>query len=229
MPLVSQNVDTFPHLAVADCPIDDEGLPFDSNFFRYSVPVAIKHVGGTSDEVLASPGEHHGRSYELLLSPEARREVWKDRFGNPYTALTTKGNNFSDAKLYKSGTAPSGFLPYGLQEGDALLRVLRASQVMREAGIDTEWIVRVEEPKKLAYKGQLYEPAEFRRRLISDLVAQSAFKGVGVKTDAFTALSLEEVNEIRKALDGMDFFVTLRSMATPVRVLDVVNESYYNH
>ena len=235
MALDTDTVETFPHLAIAGEPVDTEGLPFNENFFRGEVPVALNIMSGASDGVLFSPGEGHGRSYELVLPTAESGEVveipWQDRFANPYTVLITKGNNFSKAEVLRHDAAPSGFIPHGLQEGDALLRVLRSSYLLRQAGIDTEWIVRIQEPKQLHYEGEFVPPPEYKRRIISDLLARTALAGAGVKQPdkGRDPLSEEEISEIAKVLQGMDFFITLRAMATPYRITDIVRPGYLNY
>lgn len=232
MALKTARVDTYPHNAIADEPLDTEGFPFDTDFFSGDVPVVTLHVDMARDEVLHCPSHVHGRSYELLLNPEenGERPAWTDRYGNPYSCLTTKGNNFSQAVLRRSATAPSGFIPHGLQEGDALLRVLRASEAMRKAGIDTEWLVRIEEPKQLIYKDEFVPVDEFKRRLVGDLVTSTALRAAGVdRPKDADALDTNEVSAISKALKNMDFFITLRAMATPYRVCDMfMNGKYFS-
>ncbi len=228
MPLKTALVESFRHQHIADEPIDTAGLPVGEELFRDGVPVVLEHLPGERDELLISPGANHGRSYELVVNGNGEnendlREPWSDQFGNVYTTLVTKGNNFSRARMFRSGTAPSGFIPHGLQEGDALLRVLKASRVMREAGIDTEWVVRIEEPKQLYFEGEFLTPAEYKKRLISKMLARTALAGAGIEPveEDEDHLSDEEVGEVAKALKGMDFFITLRAMATCDRAQDL--------
>ncbi len=185
MQLKTDMVESFSHRSIAEEPIDTVGLPFDDDFFRELIPVVIEHIPGARNGSLVSLGKNHGRSYELqesLTEDETGRDrsSWTDQYGNVFTTLTTKGNNFSKAEIWKSDTAPSGFIPYGLQEGDALLRVMRASRLMREAGVDAEWIVRVEEPKQLHYEGDFIEPEEYTHRLISGSLGRTALSGVKI-------------------------------------------------
>lgn len=221
-------VESFDHNAIADEPIDTYGLPVEDSFFRGQVPVVIKHIPRGRNGQLVSPGRNHGRSYALNIEAEISTEPWQDQYGNAYTTLVTKGNNFSRPEIMRSGTAPSGFMPYGLQEGDAILRVLRASRLMREAKIDTEWIVRVQEPKQLSFESEFVTPSEYKRRLIEKLLAGVALAQSGIEPveDINEEDEHEEIASIAKALNGMDFFITLRAMATPDRVIDLANGRY---
>lgn len=216
--LKTDTVETFTHPKIANEPVEMEGLPFGDDFFVGEVPIAIKHVPGTGDERLVSLGNLHGRSYVLNETADPN-QAWTDRYGNPFTTLSTKGNNFSRPDMVRSATAPSGFLPYGLQEGDSLLRVLRASRLMREGGVDTEWIVRVEEPKQLNFKGRMVEPAEYKQLLLASCLGETAINGSGVDITE----SAKEASDIAAAIKDMDFFVTLRAMATPYRASEMIN------
>ena len=230
MSLKTTTVETFSHPVIAGELIDTKGLPFDDGFFRGEIPVVLVHSPGSKDGRLSSPGALHGRSYELVLSEENGKETrtyngrapFEDQYGNAYTTLTTKGNNFSRADIYPSITAPSGYLPWGLQEKDTILRQSRASEELRRGGVDTEWIVRAEEPKQLCYKGEFVEPDEFKRRLVGDLMARSALSSVRGAIAHRENLSDEDIAKISRAIKDMDFFVTLRAMSTADRVQDLV-------
>src|SRR3990167_2273851 len=133
MSLVTTQVETFPHRSIAGELIDVEGLPFEDEFFRGSVPVVTEHEAPAKNGVLRCVGPIHVRSYELSQTEEddpGPKHHWHDQYGNAFTALVTKGNNFSEAILVKPA---STYNAYGLQEGGALLRSLRASKIMREA------------------------------------------------------------------------------------------------
>jgi hypothetical protein len=122
--------------------------------------------------------------------------------------------------LVRSPTAPSGFLPFGLQEGDALLRVARASRVMRQAGIDTERLVAVSEPKNLIYEGEEVSVPEYKKRLIEGMLLK-ADNGTA-RTEREEPFSYKEISDAAIALASLDFFVTLRSTATALRIGDLM-------
>jgi len=219
MPLRSELVDSYWHSCVADEPVDTVGLPLEDSFFTNSVPVAVEHEPGASDARLKSPGRHHGRSYEVVADTPA---LWQDRYGNQFSTLISKGNNFSRPDVIKSLTAPSGYIPYGLQEGDAILRVLRASRLMREARVDTEWIVRVTEPKVLYFEGEPLDPAEYKKELYFKLIGRKSINGDGTLDAEPNRYSDKELGTISKELNRMDFFITLRGLSINERILDVL-------
>jgi hypothetical protein len=225
-------VETFHHIRIDDEPVDTEGLPLTDDVFAGSVPAIVEMPGPNDDaapttQPLAIVTTNHGRSYELLLDANENGgglPTWTDRYGNVFTSLTTKGNNFSRSQMMESGTAPSGIIPFGLQEGDALLRVLRSSRVLRENGVDTEWIVRVEEPKQLMFDQDLVAPAEYKKRLIEKELAEVALSSVGIEPQDNSNGPEQRVARVARALNGMDFFVTLRATSTPYRIWDSITD-----
>lgn len=221
MALRSELVDCYWHNHVDDEPVDTEGLPVDETFFTLQVPSAIEHEAGASDERLKSPGSNHGRSYEVNINTP---EFWQDRYGNYFSTLISKGNNFSRPDVMRSLTAPSGYIPYGLQEGDAILRVLRASRLMREATVDTEWIVRVTEPKVLYFEGEPLDPAEYKKRLLAKLIGRKMMVEDNGSDDVDDRYDDEELGTIASELKRMDFFITLRALAINERALDVLTD-----
>lgn len=208
------NAPAYQHEKIADERIDSTGIPTPESFADNQVPLVVAHDG--NDE---SPLRHishiHGRSY-LLADTRPEGQAWQDQHGNPYQVITTKGNNLTQHLLLRSATSPSGFLPYGLQEGDALRRVARASRIMRAVGIDTERPIGVFQPHQLAYEGELVDVPDYKRFVIESMVKRLKS---GEDTQDFT---LEEVGEAAEVLDQMDFFVTLRAMSTAARIGDLI-------
>lgn len=164
-----------------------------------------------SDTELFRVSQGHGRSYEI--GPNANRNanrlgkvaLWRDEFDNAYSSYSLKGNNFTHSTLMESSTAPSGYIPMGLLESDALLRVVRSSRLLREAGASTEWVNRVFEPQELLYKGEAVSQDEYKRRLLIDTA---------------NTRGLEEMVKIAEAIDPMTFFITGRSMEINDRLAD---------
>lgn len=201
------------HTSLQGEDIFDATIPSTLRLPDDSTPVVldeeVAHLFEPSAIELRHVSKHHGRSYEL--GPNATRNrlgriaVWRDEVDNPYTSFSLKGNNFSHGTVMESSTAPSGYIPMGLLESDALLRVIRSSRMLREAGISTEWISRVFEPQHLIYKGELVSQQEYKRRLLLDTANE---KGI------------EEMVNISAALEPMTFFITGRSMEINDRLAD---------
>ena len=186
-----------------------------------TIPVVVSHEDGGTNRLLSSLSSLHGRSYVLNLQPEASEddatEAWPDQYGNYYTSVSTKGDNLSTPDILRSRTAPSGFIPYGLQEGDSLLRVLRASKVLRQAGVDTEWTVRITQPKLLVFDSELVDSDTFKRLLLDQRVKKDSEQ-----------FNPEDVSEITIALAGMEFFVTYRAMSAAERLPDMFDGNNLN-
>lgn len=188
----------------------------------------------TTNVVLRQTSPQHGRSYEILLG-EMEPSVpamafWQDEHGNGFSSLSLKGNNFSKADIFTSSTAPSGYIPHGLQETDSFLRVTRASRIMREQGVDTEMVVRVVEPKTFRINKHETETdvaienqfeyvtlPEYKRRLLLTYWREIA------ETDN----ALEKFADVTKAINEMSFFVTLRAMSTDVRIADICEPTHF--
>jgi len=193
--------------------INGDGVPANELLGSETTPVVIDSSAveqfPVSEHSLFHVSSNHGRSYEM--GPNATRKtigklaVWHDDIGNPYTSYSLKGNNFAMGTIMESATAPSGYIPMGLLESDALLRVVRSSRLLREAGISTEWISRVFEPQQLIYKGELVSQAEYKKRILEDTANE---KG------------LEEMVKIAEAIEPMTFFITGRSMEVNDRLAD---------
>ncbi len=158
----------------------------------------------------------HGRSFELGPNSDrtanrlGRVALWHDEFDNPYTSYSLKGNNFTYSTIMESVTAPSGYIPMGLLESDALLRVVRSSRLLREAGVSTEWINRVFEPQELLYKGEPVSQEEYKRRLLLDTANERG---------------IEEMAKIAAAIEPMTFFITGRSMEINDRLADFSHDT----
>jgi len=195
--------------------ITNEGVPTDDLLSDTRTPAVIRleHAANhePSEIELFRVSPHHGRSYELGPNSDrtqnrlGRVAVWHDEFSNNYTSYSLKGNNFTHSTIMESMTAPSGYIPMGLLESDALLRVVRSSRLLREAGVSTEWINRVFEPQELIYRGETVSQSEYKSRLL---------------TDTANERGLEEMMKIAAAIEPMTFFITGRSMEINDRLAD---------
>ncbi len=169
---------------------------------------------------------YHGRSFELTYG-SANQDgkpiaIWEDEHKNPFSAISLKGNNFTEPFIMRNMTAPSEYVPHGLLETDSLLRVIRASRLMREATIDTEMIVHAVEPKHFRAKKLDEETGifseneyeyvtlpEFKRRLLIDHWQRSGEKG-----------DPAEFQKVSEAINKMAFFIIVRAVAASSRLED---------
>jgi hypothetical protein len=201
------------HGVLKDEVIDRVGLPFDDTLFTHGIPAEVDEAAATVLPAVDYPVDQisrlHARSYELGNAQKVTA-VWQDQYGNHYTSLSYKGDNFSSPGITRSATAPSGFIPFGLQESDALLRIVKSSRILREHGIPTEWIVAITEPSTIPYGGELVDQQEYKKRLLEGVIGSSA---------------LEEAAEVAAAIEPMTFFVTTRCMEINDRPFDFLDDT----
>lgn len=205
------------HHNIQDETVDTVGLPFSSEFLARGalcstlVPTEEPVSFETPDSGIRArrPSGRHGRSFELS-SQGAPLAIWRDQYGNGYSTLSVKGSRCDKLELEKCEISPYGYRVNGLQEDSSLKRCLRASRVLRTAGISTEWIVNVMEPNELPYESQSLPQATVRQKLIEQYLKSSP----------------ETVSEAATALGKMVFFITTRAMDTGVRIWDLSGKHF---
>jgi len=133
------------HLLMAHCPVvvlpelEQDGLTF-TNW-----PLSNAGAEINRQYTLQQPTPRHQRSFELVAPALAK--PWYDEYGNMFSAFNLKGNNFSRPGVHEHATALNGYIAWGLQESNVYTRVLRASRLLRERGVSTEYILGLSEPK----------------------------------------------------------------------------------
>ena len=210
---VTTPVDVIVHHDVQGSPLDREGFPFDLS--HTSIPGIVFETSANHPIPLSQISPLHARSYEIG-NGERPIALWKDRYRNPYASVTLKGNNFTKAEVVPSATAPSGFIPYGLQEGDALYRVALASQYLRRHNIPTEWIVGFFEPTEMPFNGSEHDRLtqdDYKRKLV-----EVAIRGLGD----------EKAATVRRAIMPMKFYITARAMEIGDRPWDFSTDETAN-
>lgn len=168
---------------------------------------------------LFQPTRLHARSF--IIDDPNFRQRWQDEYGNHYSAISTKGNNFSSPGLHKHATAAEGVIPYGLQESSIIERVLRASQLLRSKGISTEYIFGVSEPLQYPWingesddkPSEMLNLEEYKRRIVLEY---------------WTKLPQEEqtidsLKTLTKQFEQMTFLVSFRATDSPYRLLDIAS------
>jgi len=207
------------HGNIQDEKIESAVLPLGFRIDPDAIPAAIsKEAAQTlspSQHELFQVSPHHGRSYEVgpnvdTRSKMSRLAIWQDQYNNNYTSVSLKGNNFSTHRIMESATAPSGYIPMGLQESDSLYRIVKASRLLRERGIPTEWIHGVYEPQQLVFNDELVSQAAYKKRLLDHTMHQ---------------FGLEEAVKVAQAIEPMTFFVTERSMMINDRLTDLIHDT----
>lgn len=158
----------------------------------------------------------HRRSFELAFGQNTKIS-WQDEFGNYFSEFSIKGNNLNDPDVSLSETAPSGFLFWGLQESDAMLRILRVSRILRANGIDTEAILKVIEPDSFPVNGEDSSLGDFKKHLINKI-----WEGNKQEDEKQGGeLTRTDIPQLSKALEGMRFFITVRAHLVSERLSDI--------
>lgn len=166
---------------------------------------------------LRQPTIYHGRSFELEHSLLA--EPWQDEFGNSYSSISLKGNNYSEPSVIETLTASDRVIAYGLQESSVIRRVLRASRILRTNGIGTEYIVGIAEPKELPWPtidrfAGLYEMVslpEYKRRIVERHWEE-------LPDEQRTS---EALVDLSSRFERMVFYTSARAMDTAYRLGDI--------
>lgn len=148
----------------------------------------------------------HGRSYEFVTGKESS-VFWVDEYGNVFSMLNTKGNNLTLPKLESNSVAPSGFRVYGMQDSDSMVRVLRASELLRAKHVDTEAAIKIIEPAELPLNDETIPLTEFKRRLALEYWND----GNGRR----------DMPKIAEALSNMTLYITVRGVQANERMADL--------
>lgn len=162
----------------------------------------------------------HGRSYEIRFG-QAGNVYWSDEYGNVYSTLTTKGNNLNYPKVFKNDVSPSGFLVYGLQDSDSMVRILRGSELLRSNNVETEIILKVIEPQQLPIGEQLVSVADFKRNLIHQVWEENVDKDSIDQQVELKKVTREDIPALSSVLDKMTFFITVRGHQVSERIQDL--------
>lgn len=146
------------------------------------------------------------RSFEMRLTTPGFI-FWDDEFGNLYGVLQEKGGNVTnpDARIEKR--APSGFIIWGLQDSDSILRTVRASNFMRSHNIATEAIVHLAEPSQLQFKGETVSREVFRQRLV-EMISEKNHRKNSKNHDGWRAVTREDLPKLAAELNEMTFYIS---------------------
>lgn len=226
-PIKAMQIEGSTHREIQGVRVPSVGIPFKNGhipqFSIVSVNGDFENEKKTED-ILVKISSIHQRSYELRFGATGCI-YWSDEYGNIFSTLTTKGNNFDYPKALKSQISPSGFLFYGLQDSDSMVRVLRVSELLRSKNVATELIVKVIEPMRVPIDGELVTLEEFKKRLVRKVWDENAEKGSKdpkVYVSMATNVSREDIPDLSSALDKMTFFITIRGHQVSERLRDIV-------
>jgi hypothetical protein len=205
---------------IGDVEIDSAGIPFATDLMT-QVPLAeaINDLDHPCDELLARISPNHIRSFvPKVLVDNYPALIWQDQYGNSYSTYSYKGNNLTNPNIFETSTSPSGFIFWGLQDGHAIERNVRASNILRELGVETEWIFSVGRLDKLPLEGQLVTAETYKAEIITKALGQTA---VDVETEDNEKFDISKLAEAAKALKNTDLYVTARAHLVPYRMSDL--------
>lgn len=150
----------------------------------------------------------HGRTLEVL----ADEVDIEDQYGNSYTSLNVKGVNLTDPHFFKTLTAAREYIIHGLQESLVMERVLKASQVLRENNVDTEYICGLVLPKKFPIDRHPNQGIDDKQDVnLSELLEHMASEFAARQTDHNDSPLQTKVDMIERFQD-CDYLVTYRAM-----------------
>lgn len=216
-PISSVQIDGFAHSQIQGTPVDSSG-PFKNDIPQFScVGVDEVDVSGSN---LRKISPIHGRSYEFRVGEETTL-FWSDEYGNIFTKITTKGNNLTYPNVFRNENSPSGFLLYGMQESDSIVRVLKASDLLRAAGVETETIIRLIEPGEIPVAEEKVSLVEFKSRLIRKVWDDNASEGDIDSISGDLRVTRDEIPALSIALSEMTLLITIRGLQTSERLADL--------
>lgn len=205
--------------------LDHKLLPLGTDNLSQLALVATNEnfSGNLNGPCLVQTTPYHRRSYEIRFGDNGSF-IWADEYGNPFSSLTIKGSSAIFPQAYLFDISPSGFLIYGLQESDAIRRVLRVSKALRERKVETEIILGVFEPQQLPMNGEMVPLPEFKRRLIQQVWDENSNEEKD-KITGFIKVPRKDIPKLSEALENMTFLFTLRGLPVSERLGDVCDVS----
>jgi hypothetical protein len=160
--------------------------------------------------------EAHNRSFELKI-PGLDDVYWQDEYSNFYNSITKKGGNLRKPGAKKSRVSPHGFVFCGVQDEAAMSRILRVSDLLRAAKVETEMFLDVIQPEQLPVNGKLVSIDEFKQHIVDVSIT-------GKDVDPLCQgelLTPADVPELVKVLEKTSFFITIRGMQITERIQDL--------
>lgn len=177
---------------------------------------SLKNGTSTTNSKLVQITDNHGRSFELKFG-RIPYIFWADQYGNYYSSLTTKGNQLTSPEVVRSRQEPSGFAVFGMQDTTALVRILRASRLLREHQGDTECFIKVIEPEVLPFAGEIVPLEQFKANLIQQIWDRNGKKEVEIGNP----VAKTDIPQYSEHLDNSTFVITIRGMQVAERIQDL--------
>lgn len=147
---------------------------------------------------------NHGRSFELQTGNQEPGIVFSDQHGNIYTSINLKGNNLAEPSIEYTQSEPGNVKINGLQQDNALGRVIAASNLLRANHVETEWILKVMPPQELPLNGRIVTIPEFKENV-----------------------KARHSEKARAPFERTKLVITVRAMATSIRLMDLRNATIH--
>lgn len=191
------------------------------------------HVVGVSGSIneespveLYKLSNRHGRSYELVVRGMEEIGAWGDQHGILFTAFSVKGNTLGNPYIYENRAMPLNFDTHGLQDAVLLERTVRASEVLRELGIEAEATTRIIEPLELPHLGKLRSIPNFKDSLVKHTMTRKAKNSTQIFLARYMPFLLdsagrEELARIRGFAKASEYRFSVRAMQVPERMWDL--------
>ena len=238
------NIETFPIDRVKDelLPVQIEGFEELTHLARAvldSCPVVCDSIDESNQptlnfEDLTEITRPDGDSYYLtqasskhlrsfLVKGGGFEKTWHDEHNNLYSSITLKGNNYTHSMLMESATATDRYIAYGMQESAIIERVLRASRMLREAGISTEYIVGLAEPKEFLIRdnGMAVSQLPVGIDAYKQFLTEKHWRDLGDEDRNFEAYL-----DISKKMERSTYYISMRAMDSDYRYYDAANFPY---
>jgi hypothetical protein len=194
---------------------------------------------------MIEPSPAHRRSFvapigSLLASPRLSGDdpkvIWQDEYGNPYASISYKGNRGQHIDVTAGTSDPRGLRFNGLQTTYAIQRCMRASELLREAGVETEHITAVLLPSVIPHRNAVVSQSALKSELYMDKVFGNLERKLEEPDDpnqpkAFRLANPEqferrfsddELEALNQAFNESNFVVTERAMLTSNRLFDLM-------
>jgi hypothetical protein len=165
----------------------------------------------------------HGRNLEVL----ADSTTVQDRFGLMYHSLCIKGSDMSSPYFFKSPTAERDYIIHGLQESLVMERVLKASQVLREHGVRTEYICGLVLPQTFPLDGE-YDPFDIKtEKTLPEFLEYLSTRFAENTAEEEDKTPLEIKTEMMERFQDCDYLISYRAMDCPIRFGEIADTGQF--
>lgn len=155
----------------------------------------------------------HGRNIDVIAPVTV-----EDRHGNQFNSLCIKGTDMSNPEFMEHITAERDYIIRGFQESLVMERVIRASKILRENNVGTEYICGLTLPIKFPLdksSGNAFDTKEAVD--LPDLLEYLATDFAKKEADKSNKSPLEIKSEMIEKFQDCDYLISYRAMDCPIR------------